>query len=294
MQKSSLPVFSYFLSSLHPFPTPMPATIYASNLCELYETYNRREYVHPDPLEFLYDYEELRDREIVGLVASSLAYGAVRQILKSVASVLERMDSPHAFLERSSKQDLLKTFRDFKHRFTTGEELATMLYGVKKAVERYGSLQGCFSTGFSNEQETIIPALSGFVKELSSVFEGRPRSLLPSPNAGSACKRLNLFLRWMVRRDDVDPGGWDNIPASRLIVPLDIHMHRISLQLGLTKRKQADLKAAYEITAAFRSIEPDDPVRYDFALTRLGIRDDLDPGEFLKSCKELGEAWRKE
>jgi uncharacterized protein (TIGR02757 family) len=272
----------------------MLQTTYAKNLCQLYETYNRREYVHPDPLEFLYDYEELRDREIVGLVASSLAYGAVRQILKSVAFVLERMDSPYAFLERSAKDDLLETFKDFKHRFTTGEELATMLYGVKKVVERYGSLQGCFSAGFSNEHETIIPALSAFVKEISSVFEGKPRSLLPSPNAGSACKRLNLFLRWMVRRDDVDPGGWDNIPASRLIVPLDIHMHRISLNLGLTKRKQADLKAAYEITAAFRSIEPDDPVRYDFALTRLGIRDDLDPAEFLKSCRELDEACRKE
>ncbi len=265
----------------------MSSIIYATNLCELYETYNRREYVHPDPLEFLYDYGELRDREIVGLVASSLAYGAVRQILKSVGSVLERMESPHDFLEQASKQDLLQTFRSFKHRFTTGEELATMLYGVKKALLLYGSLQACYAKGFKSEQETVIPALSAFVKELSSVFEGRPRSLLPSPDAGSACKRLNLFLRWMVRRDEVDPGGWDNIPASHLIVPLDVHMHRISLNLGLTKRKQADLKAAYEITAAFRSIEPDDPVRYDFALTRLGIRDDLDPQEFLKSCREI-------
>ena len=264
----------------------MPAMIYAQNLCDLYETYNRREYVHPDPLEFLYDYDQLKDREIVGLVASSLAYGAVRQILKSVRSVLERMDSPHLFLKRASKKELLDTFGNFKHRFTTGEELATMLYGIKKALERHGSLHACFSEGFKRDHETIIPALSSFVKELSSVFQGKPRSLLPSPDAGSACKRLNLFLRWMVRRDDVDPGGWDNIPASRLIIPLDIHMHRISLQLGLTKRKQADLKAAYEITAAFRSIEPDDPVRYDFALTRLGIRDDLDPAEFLKSCKE--------
>ncbi|HTY21997.1 MAG TPA: TIGR02757 family protein [Desulfomonilaceae bacterium] len=259
--------------------------IYARNLCELYDAYNRREYVHPDPLEFLYDYKELRDREIVGLIASSLAYGAVRQILKSVGSVLGRMDSPYLFLRQSSKESLRETFKDFKHRFTTGDELSTMLYGIKKTVERYGSLQECFAQGFSSEQETVIPALSSFVDELRSVFDGRPRSLLPSPDAGSACKRLNLFLRWMVRRDQVDPGGWDNIPASSLIVPLDVHMHRISLQLGLTKRKQADLRAACEITAAFRGIEPEDPVRYDFVLTRLGIRDDLDPEEFLKSCR---------
>ena len=266
----------------------MTAAIYVRNLCELYDAYNRREYVHPDPLEFLYDYDELRDREIVGLIASSLAYGAVRQILKSVGSVLGKMDSPYLFLKRSSKGDLRETFKDFKHRFTTGDELSTMLYGIKKTVERYGSLQECFAQGFSSEQGTVIPALSSFVDQLRSVFDGRPRSLLPSPDAGSACKRLNLFLRWMARRDQVDPGGWDNIPASRLIVPLDVHMHRISLQLGLTKRKQADLRAACEITAAFRGIEPEDPVRYDFVLTRLGIRDDLDPEEFLRSCRSDG------
>ncbi len=220
----------------------------------------------------------------MGLVASSLAYGAVRQILKSVSSVLERMDSPYLFLKDSSKASLLKTFGDFKHRFTTGEELATMLFGIKRTVERCGSLHACFSEGLLETHETVIPALSSFVQELSGMFKGRPRSLLPSPEAGSACKRLNLFLRWMVRRDNVDPGGWDNVAPSKLIVPLDVHMHRICRQLGLTHRKQADLRAAYEITDAFRAVEPGDPVRYDFVLTRLGIRDDLDPEEFLRSC----------
>jgi len=265
----------------------MPETIPQRNLCELYETYNRREFVHPDPLEFLYDYQDLRDREIVGLVASSLAYGGVRQILKGVKSVLERMESPHSFLKDSSRESLIRTFKDFKYRFTTGEELAGMLYGIKQVVEQHGSLQACFVNALRDDHETVIPALTEFVKELSAVFESRPRSLLPSPAAGSACKRVNLFLRWMVRRDEVDPGGWDDVPASKLIVPLDTHMHRISLQLGLTKRKQANLRAACEITAAFRGIEPEDPVRYDFALTRLGIRDDLDPREFLKSCNVI-------
>ncbi len=262
----------------------MTAKIYSRNLCELYDTYNHREFVHPDPLEFLYDYQDLRDREIAGLVASSLAYGGVRQILKGVKSVLDRMESPYAFLKANSRDALTRTFANFKYRFTTGEELALMLYGVRQVVERYGSLQACFVNALRDDDETVIPALTVLVKELSAVFDSRPRSLLPSPTAGSACKRLNLFLRWMVRRDEVDPGGWDEVPASKLIVPLDTHMHRISLQLGLTKRKQANLRTACEITAAFRSIEPEDPVRYDFALTRLGIRDDLDPREFLKSC----------
>jgi uncharacterized protein (TIGR02757 family) len=263
----------------------MPARLCQERLSELYHTYNRREFVHPDPLEFLYDYEDLADREIVGLIASSLAYGGVRQILKSVKSVLDRMESPYRFLRNSSKTKLIDTFKDFKHRFTTGLELATMLYGVKRVVDRHGSLCACFTTGLKSEDETILPALSLFVKQLSFVFDGRPRSLLPSPDAGSACKRLNLFLRWMVRRDEVDPGGWDGVPASKLVVPVDIHMHKISLALGFTQRKQANLRTALEITSAFRTIAPNDPVRYDFCLTRLGIRDDLNAVEFLESCK---------
>jgi len=263
----------------------MPARLCQERLSELYHSYNRREFVHPDPLEFLYYYDDLADREIVGLIASSLAYGAVRQILKSVESVLNRMESPSLFLGNSSKADLTDTFKDFKHRFTTGLELATMLHGAKEVIERHGSLYACFAKSLREEDETVIPALSLFVKQLASVFDGRPRSLLPSPEAGSACKRLNLFLRWMVRKDEVDPGGWDAVPASKLVAPVDIHMHRISLALGFTQRKQANLRTALEITAAFRKIAPEDPVRYDFCLTRLGIRDDLSAAEFLESCK---------
>jgi uncharacterized protein (TIGR02757 family) len=266
----------------HRYRNPMPAQIHADRLSRLYATYNRREFVHPDPLELLYDYSDLPDRELVGLIASALAYGGVRQILKSVRSVLERMESPRQFLLRATRESLLAEFGSFKHRFTTGEELAIMLFGMKRVIERYGSLESCFLEGLSKEDETILPALTEFVREVSAVFQGRPRSLLPSPTKGSACKRLNLFLRWMVRRDDVDPGGWDHVPASKLIVPVDVHMHRISLRLGLTARKQANLRTACEVTAAFRVIEPNDPVRYDFALTRLGIRDDLDLEELLR------------
>ncbi|MFC1474950.1 TIGR02757 family protein, partial [bacterium] len=108
---------------------------------------------------------------------------------------------------------------------------------------------------------------------VDEIMRGGNRScyLTPAPRRGSACKRMNLFLRWMVRRDDVDPGPWTDVPASKLVVPLDTHMHRISSGMGLTSRKQADLKTAIEITDAFRAISPEDPVRYDFALTRLGI-----------------------
>ena len=114
--------------------------------------------------------------------------------------------------------------------------------------------------------------------------------LLPSPSAGSACKRLNLFLRWMVRQDNVDPGGWDSVSPAKLIIPLDTHMHRIGRRLGLTPRRQADLRTAIEITEGFRGICPSDPVRYDFALTRLGIRRDEGVEDFLSGALRTGQA----
>lgn len=237
---------------------------------KLYQKYNRWEYVHPDPLEFLYGYKELRDREIAGLTASSLAYGKVAQILVSVHSVLKRMGpSPFNYVIHSSADSANSAFAGFKHRFSTGAELSRMLLGAKKAILQYGSLQNCFVSGLSEKHETVLPALVSFLKILCA---DRSSSLLPCPEKKSALKRMNLFLRWMTRKDDVDPGGWDNVPASKLIIPLDTHMHSIGLKLGFTKRKQADMLAALEITSAFRKISPDDPVKYDFCLTRAGIR----------------------
>jgi uncharacterized protein (TIGR02757 family) len=249
----------------------------------LYEKYNRREFVHPDPLEFLYNYNELRDREIAGLVASSLAYGRVAQIIKSVAKVLDKMaPSPFRFIEDASFEFLCTTFHGFKHRFSTGDEVASMLYRAKNIMSEYGSMYMFFKDLVKRDAETILPALCDFSEELTG--DSSRSSLLPSPSKNSACKRLNLFMRWMIRHDDVDPGGWDDISPSLLVVPLDVHMHRIGLKLGLTNRRQADIKAALEITNAFREISPGDPVRYDFALTRLGIRNDMDMGSLLCEC----------
>jgi len=250
----------------------------------LYWRYNRRESVHPDPLEFLYAYPDPQDREIVGLIASCLAYGRVQQILTGVSRVLERLPSPSRDIQRASRDSLMRAFADFRHRFTSGEELVNLLLGVQSVLHRHGSLQKCFGHYWRGDHETILPALSPFVDELSVAFGDRCNSLLPCPRKGSACKRLNLFLRWMARKDAVDPGGWDRIPTSKLIVPLDTHIHRICRMLKLTARAQSDIRTAMEITAAFRTIAPTDPVRYDFALTRLGIREDGDLEGFLKEC----------
>ncbi len=243
----------------------------------LYLAYNRRCYVHPDPIEFLYGFHDPLDVEVVGFIASSLAYGNVKQILRSVSLVLTKMGPcPSAFLLNSPFNRIAGTFSDLKHRFTTGQDLARMLWGVRRVVEKHGSLQKCFMSRLHSDDCNVIPALSAFVE---NVFPGGCDFLIPAPGKGSACKRLNLFLRWMVRRDDVDPGGWEGVPPSKLLVPLDTHMHRIAMKLGLTKRKQADLRTAIEITEAFRKLCPSDPVRYDFVLTRFGIRKDLDEAD---------------
>ncbi len=249
---------------------------------KIYGKYNRRKYVHPDPLEFLYDYENVRDREIAALIASSLAYGRVRQILKSVSIVLKRMaPSPSVYLKKSGKLEIQKTFADFKHRFTTGGDVACLLVGMKSAIERHGSLEKCFLSGLKKEDQTVLEALSSFEKSLSCRAS---LNLIPSAEKKSACKRLNLFLRWMVRKDAVDPGGWTKVPKSKLIIPLDTHMHRIARELGLTKRKQANLKTAIEVTNAFAAFAPDDPVRYDFVLTRFGIHDEIKKLSLKEEC----------
>lgn len=241
-------------------------------LDKLYSSYNDRKFIHPDPLEFLYDYENTEDREIAGLIASVLAYGRVAQILKSVKLVLERMTpGPYLFLKGSSPDIIHDTFKDFKHRFTTGRELSCLLINIKNALTRYGSLNACFLQGMKEDEKTILSAALDFAKNLNISAENRCDSLIPSPIGGSAFKRLNLYLRWMVRKDNVDPGGWTGIPRSKLIVPLDTHMYRISSGLGFTTRKQADIKTALEITQALRKLDESDPVKYDFALTRLGM-----------------------
>jgi uncharacterized protein (TIGR02757 family) len=247
-------------------------------LDEIHAAYHRIEYIHPDPLEFLHGYARARDREVVGLVASSLAYGRVGQILRSVSQVLGPLGpSPAEFLEHASGETLREAFAGFRHRFTDGGELADLLQATGRIIREYGSVQECFLRGYRSEDTDITDALIAFARELKSRMSAQENSLLPCPERGSACKRLHLYLRWMVRRDAVDPGCWEGVSKSLLIVPLDVHMHRICTGLGLTSRSQADLRTAREITASFRKIAPDDPVRYDFALTRVGIRMDIDP-----------------
>ncbi len=265
--------------------SPAPAGL-AESLEALYRAYNRRRFVHPDPLEVLYLYSAPEDQEIAGLISACLAYGRVAQILASVSRVLEAMGggpsgaSPRAWLEASSPADIRARLAGFTHRFTTGAEMAALLVGVKRVIARHGTLERLFIKGLRRGDRTALPALAAFVEELRARSGGPCPSLLSSPEDGSACKRLNLYLRWMGRRDAVDPGPWGkSLPREKLVVPLDTHLFRVAGALGMTARRQADLKTALEVTAAFGALRPRDPVRYDFSLTRLGIRRGCNDGE---------------
>ncbi len=244
----------------------------------LYQRFNRRKFIHPDPLEFLFHFPDPRDREIVGLIAASLAYGRVWQILDSINKCLEKIGPhPRSFLEHTTEHALMKAFENFQYRFTKGAEMSRFMVGIKRALERHGSIEALFSIGASSTTgpEATIKRLKAATDELLCLSE-LPRShLLPDPAKKSACKRPFLFLRWMVRQDQVDPGGWKTIKAPDLVIPLDTHMHHIAFALGFTTKKRPSLSAALEITKAFSRLAPEDPVRYDFVLTRFGIRDEL-------------------
>ncbi len=258
------------------------------SLDRLYFRLNRREFVHPDPLEYLYRYEDLCDREIAGLVASGLAYGRVSQILNAAGSVLDELGpSPSLFLGETSLETLLNLFSDFRYRFTKGAEVAFILKAASVLQVEYGSLSNLLTQGISSKG--YIEALNLMVSTIMRKADLSTSSMLSMPSNGSACKRLNLWMRWMVRSDDVDPGGWGGIEPSMLYIPLDTHMFRVTKLLGFTSRRAPDWRTVEEITEGFRTLCPDDPVRYDFSLTRFGIRDDLDMNGLLKEIDEIGE-----
>ena len=268
-----------------------PAKIKAV-LDTLYERYNHYRLIKPDPLQFVYHYSRPADMEIVAFLASALAYGRVQQIEKSLTNLLGRMgDSPSEFVINFDK-DKRRTLKDFKHRFTTGEDISDLLTLIRTIIGKYGSIEQYFARGYNPGDSNILPALSGFCNSLLDIHaaghKGQPtrglKYLLVSPAGGSACKRLNLFLRWMVRDDDVDTGLWKSIDKAKLVVPVDVHMGRLCKILGLYDRKTVSLSVAAEITESFAEIEPADPVKYDFALSRIGILENCN-GRRRKGCE---------
>ncbi len=234
----------------------------------IYKLYHSRDWIGSDPVAFLYDYNNLLDREIVALIAALMAYGQVGHIKKKVRFILDILgSSPYESLLKRSYLSERECLLKFKHRFTTGYQILCLLDGISAVLNRYGSIGNCFRNCWRNSGCDILSSVSCFRSNIGYALDNWGM-FLPDPNKKGACKRWFLFLRWMVRKDKIDPGGWDFIKPSYLLVPLDVHMHRVALELGFTTRKSGDIKTVLEITKALSFFDPEDPVRYDFSLTR--------------------------
>jgi uncharacterized protein (TIGR02757 family) len=231
--------------------------------------------IAPDPLQLVLRYEDPVDQEVAGLVAAAFAYGRADFIVTNIGAVLEKMTpSPFEYLRAFDAREASRRFAGFAHRFHKTPDLVAFFSRVAGAISTHGSLGELFAECYDGGDRDIGPTLARFVKALRG-DSTRPALayLLTSPDDGSACKRMNLYLRWMIRRTPPDLGLWTFADPAKLLIPVDTHIHRIATFLGLNARRSADWKAARGITDRLARFDAADPVRYDFALCRLGILD---------------------
>lgn len=248
-------------------------------LDRLYAKYNRKDNIAPDPLGFVYKYSSKADREIAGLLSAMLAYGRVAQISNSLEKLFSIIGNHPAQFVKQFDKNKKACLKDFKHRFNTGQDIADILELLKWVLEKHGSVEHFFIAGYNKDDTNIAGALSAFCQTLlqkhaadnGGVVRQSFKYLLSDPANKSACKRLNLYLRWMVRDDDVDTGTWKMVDKSKLIIPMDVHMSRITRIMGFHDKKNITLSTAVEVTERFAEIEPTDPVKYDFVLCRMGM-----------------------
>jgi uncharacterized protein (TIGR02757 family) len=250
-------------------------------LDRLYSSFNRPDSAL-DPVQIVRRYDRLDDREAIAFLAAGLAFGRVASVMASIETVAIALGSaPGQFVRRFDPDRDAASIRPIVHRWTRGDDLVALLWILRQLIDRDGSLELSFARGLDPSAPDVQGALEDFSCRARQVdvrpaYGRRPRRpgahyFFSRPSTGSACKRLNLFLRWMVRTDAVDPGGWTTVPARQLVVPLDTHTIRVGKCLGLTRRASPGWKMAADITAALRAFDPDDPVRYDFALCHLSM-----------------------
>lgn len=234
--------------------------------------FNRPEFIEADPISVPHRFKKKQDIEIAGLMAAVFAWGQRATIINKANDFLQRMDNaPHDFVLNHKQKDL-KRFESFKHRTFNSTDALYFIGFLKFFYSNYDSLEEVFLV--SRKDEHVGPGLINFHNTFFSLdnFPSRTKKHIPTPERNSACKRINMFLRWMVRKDDkgVDFGIWEKISPSQLICPFDLHVDRVARQLKLIKRKQADWQTSLELTNVLRKLDPTDPAKYDFALFGLG------------------------
>ena len=258
----------------------------------LYREFDYATRVERDAIRFPLRYPDPRDRELVALLTACLAYGRVDLFSRQLELVLAVMGpSPAAFVAGFDADRHAHAFDRFIYRFNRPRDVAAFCLAARQILERHGTLEKCFAAGDGDERGPIRPALERFARtfleaDLGRVFpRGRIsrgyRHLFPLPSAGGPCKRLHLYLRWMVRRESPDFGLWTSVSPARLLIPVDTHIENMSRAIGLTRRRSRNWRMAEEITARLALVDPGDPVKYDFSLchTRMAgdCRDRRDP-----------------
>ena len=239
------------------------------------DEYNRPFFIHSDPISVPHAFTKKQDIEIAGFFAAIFSWGNRTTIINKSKELLQLMDNaPHDFCLHHSEADLKKLF-SFKHRTFNTTDLLYFIEFFKFHYQKNASLEIAFSQWMDKKDATVEKALNGFYNYFFSLADvpGRTLKHIASPNKKSACKRINMYLRWMVRNDKrkVDFGIWKNIRPGQLIIPLDLHVARVARNFNLIQRKETDWLAAVELTEKMKELDDNDPVKYDFALFALGV-----------------------
>jgi uncharacterized protein (TIGR02757 family) len=238
--------------------------------------YNRPSFIDNDPISVPHRYARKEDIEISGFLAATISWGNRISILKNGHRLMQLMDDqPYLFIREAGERDL-RHFKNFVHRTFNESDCLFFIEALRNIYQNHDGLQAAFADGFTGGEKDIFKAIMHFRKIfLSTAHLKRSEKHIADPSCGSTAKRINMFLRWMVRQDNkgVDFGIWSRILPSQLCCPLDVHSGRTARTLGILSRKQNDWKAVIDLTEALRSFDPEDPVKYDFALFGMGVNE---------------------
>lgn len=260
-------------------------TVLKSRLDRLYESFNNPNSA-TDPIQIVRRFSDPADQEVVGFCAAALAFGRVASVLQSIERLVAVMGPhPATFVHTFEPQAQAPALAPIVHRWIRGADLTALLWLLRQMYDRAGSIQGFFLAEHEVSAVDLADSLDSFSRramalDVGSAYRAAGRAIpkragvgyfFPRPSQGSGCKRLNLFLRWMVRRDALDLGVWTRVSPRQLVVPLDTHVIRVGRCLRLTRRTSPGWPMAREITEALRQLDPEDPVKYDFAMCHLGM-----------------------
>ncbi|MDQ3022153.1 MAG: TIGR02757 family protein [Bacteroidota bacterium] len=243
-------------------------------LDKLYVSFKKK-YSSKDPVWILHEFQDEKDIEIIGLITSCYAYGKVEQINQFIYKFLRNINfKVYEFTSNFSQQKDKKFLKHLYYRFNTGDDLALLIENIKNVIFSHGSLQNLFLEKYRSSQQNVLPSLSFFNLKLNEITNQNSYHgyLIPLVENNSTLKRLNLYLRWMVRKDEIDLGIWNKIDKGKLIMPVDTHVYRVSRKLKLAKRKTCDMKFALELTERLKKFDELDPVKYDFALCHIDMK----------------------